>query len=918
MKPLHLTMSAFGPYANTVEVPFERFGEGGLYLVTGDTGAGKTTIFDAITFALYGESSGKIRDGSMLRSDYARATQKTQVCLTFFYKGEIYKVERTPQYERAKARGGTGTTKESATATLIYPDGKVLTGVKQVTTAITELIGIDSKQFAQIVMIAQGDFLELLLADTVKRSAIFRKIFNTERIQLFQQNIKQQALEQKRNLEAHKKSVMQYVSQIVCKNKEIEKLKDNVTIYTLKPLINELEKSILADEIEYNKSQINIDVVRKTLEQLSSKLDKAKECEKIKKDYETAKQNLDLLKLKLETLEQNLKNAQQNQPECDKLKTEIAKLENEMPIYTALENAEIQVKKASAKQNQLKIEQDKLELEQKTLKNRLLELDTLIKQSENSAVQLEQLKNIKSNLDLYKNALDAVKKQREKALDTYKNYKSSQKEFDRLYKEYETEHAYFLECEKQFYAEQAGLLAKDLTENKPCPVCGSLSHPNPAKLSSSAITQEQLQKAKKADDKAHEHMTLKSIDTAQLGSVAKLEQEQMEKQAYELFGEHILLSEIRIRLINAQNDYQNKALDCNQKIKECEKQLEDIKHYKNEQDLKTKALDINEKNKEKCKNEFITCTAELSSANAQFETLKKQTRYQTQAFAKQALLTAQNRLNMFEKQLETAQTELNIANEEKIKYTTLIQTLSEQLEKMPKRNIEDLQIKYNTLENEQNELNEQHKSRYNRISNNKSIYNSIKDGIVTLEKQDKYCTMIKRISDTANGEISGKKLTFENYILAFYFEKVVAAANERFYRMTSGQYKLVRRKDGINGRAQGGLELDVMDFYTGKVRNVRTLSGGESFKASLSLALGLSDVIQLGAGGVEIDAMFIDEGFGSLDAESLDSAMRILETLAGDNRQIGIISHVSELRNRIEHKILVTRKRQGSDLKLEM
>ena len=178
--------------------------------------------------------------------------------------------------------------------------------------------------------------------------------------------------------------------------------------------------------------------------------------------------------------------------------------------------------------------------------------------------------------------------------------------------------------------------------------------------------------------------------------------------------------------------------------------------------------------------------------------------------------------------------------------------------------------------------------------------------------------MLKRLSDTANGEISGKKLTFENYILAFYFEQIVAAANERFYRMTSGQYKLVRRKDGINGRAQGGLELDVMDFYTGKVRNVRTLSGGESFKASLSLALGLSDVIQLGAGGVEIDAMFIDEGFGSLDAESLDTAMRILESLAGDNRQIGIISHVSELRNRIERKILVTRKRQGSDLKLEI
>ena len=349
-------MSAFGPYANTVEVPFESFGEGGLYLVTGDTGAGKTTIFDAITFALYGESSGKVRESSMLRSDYANPTQKTQVCLTFSYKGEIYKVERTPQYERVKARGGEGTTKEAATATLIYPDGKVLTGVKPVTTAITELIGIDSKQFAQIVMIAQGDFLELLLADTMKRSAIFRKIFNTEKIQLFQQNIKQQALEQKRNLETQKKSVMQYVSQIVCDTQELKSLRDNAEVYTLKPLVDELEKAIQTDEKLYNQSQVNLDVVRKTLEQLSSKLDKEKECEKIKKDYEIAKQNLDLLKTKLNSLEQNLKNAQQNQPECDKLKTEIATLENEMPIYTALQNAERQVKTASVKQNQLKTE----------------------------------------------------------------------------------------------------------------------------------------------------------------------------------------------------------------------------------------------------------------------------------------------------------------------------------------------------------------------------------------------------------------------------------------------------------------------------------------------------------------------------------------------------------------------------------
>ncbi len=915
MKPLHLTMSAFGPYADKIEVPFERFGESGLYLVTGDTGAGKTTIFDAITFALYGESSGKVRDSSMLRSDYASPTQKTDVCLTFSYKGEIYKVERTPQYERAKARGD-GTTKEVASATLIYPDGKVLTGVKQVTTAITELIGIDSKQFAQIVMIAQGDFLELLLADTVKRSGIFRKIFNTEKIQLFQKNIKQQALEQKRNLDMQKESVMQYVSQIVCNTTELETLRDGAEIYTLKPLTDELEKSIKDDETAYNQSQINLDVIRKTLEQLSSKLDKAKECEKTKKDYESAKQNLDLLKLKIETLEQNLKNAQQNQPECDKLKSEIAKLENEMPIYTALENAQIQVKNASVRQEKLKTEQTKLDLEQETLKKRLSELENLINNSQNSAVELEQLKNIKTSLDNRKNELYEMQTQYEKACKAYKDYQKIKKDFENANAVYNEVNSKFLNYEQLFFSEQAGILAKDLEENTPCPVCGSLHHPKPATLSNSAISQKQLEDAKKLAETARNKMTQASEKAAQIKSVYELAKEQMEKQAVKLFGENH--DKIGVELQKANNDEQNKRLECENKIKECEKKLEDIKNYKNEQELKTKALNINEQNKQKCQADFVTCTAQLSSANAQLETLKNQTRYSSQILAKEALLNAQNKLDELQKQIETAQTALNNANEQKIKYTTLVGTLSEQLEKMPEQDITALENKYNSLEIEQKQLDTEHKNRFNRISTNKSIYNKIKDGIAALEKQDKYCTMLKRLSDTANGEISGKKLTFENYILAFYFEQIVAAANERFYRMTSGQYKLVRRKDGINGRAQGGLELDVMDFYTGKVRNVRTLSGGESFKASLSLALGLSDVIQLGAGGVEIDAMFIDEGFGSLDAESLDTAMRILESLAGDNRQIGIISHVSELRNRIERKILVTRKRQGSDLKLEI
>ena len=279
MKPLKLMMRAFGPYAGAAEVSFEDFGESGLYLITGDTGAGKTTIFDAIAFALYGEASGRNRDGAMLRSDYAAPADKTEVELTFRYRGEIYRVTRNPQYTRPKTRG-TGQTTEPAGAALTYPDGRVLTGAKQVTEAITDLIGIDRAQFSQIVMIAQGDFLQLLLADTKERAKIFRRIFSTESCQRFQMQLKEKSRAAMREYEDLKKSIAQYISQIVCDAQTMPALaeaREAGNVHALDEVLALLAQAVEDDRAAVSAEDGKLDEVRRTLETLSGQIGQAEQ-----------------------------------------------------------------------------------------------------------------------------------------------------------------------------------------------------------------------------------------------------------------------------------------------------------------------------------------------------------------------------------------------------------------------------------------------------------------------------------------------------------------------------------------------------------------------------------------------------------------------------------------------------------------
>lgn len=920
MKPLHLTMSAFGAYAEKVEIPFTDFGTGGLYLVTGDTGAGKTTIFDAITFALYGEASGKVRDSSMLRSDYAKISQKTEVCLLFSYRGQEYKVERSPQYTRPKARG-EGTTTEVASATLTYPDGKVTTGVKQVTTEIIELIGIDRNQFSQIVMIAQGDFLSLLLADTKERSAIFRKIFNTEQIQRFQMQIKDRAKQEKYKLESQKQSIMQYVSQIVCDDdscQDLKQLRDNAQIYTLEPLVTALSDIIQLDKTEYEKETEVLEKIRKSLEKLNSDIELSKERDTINLRLKDANDSLSKLNDQHEKCTQRLENAKNTQDECNNLNQDITRLESSMQIYDQLEIAQKKAENAQIQQKQLEIKAENFENEQKTLQDKGLKLSDFIKNTESVALTLEQLKNKLQTLDLHKKSFLKLEDEYKKAMKAYKEYKSAVSVFENAKSEYEKANSVFVKLELAFYSEQAGILAQELKPNMPCPVCGSCNHPNPASLSNQSVTQSKLEKAKNDNEKARENMTNLGQKAIELKSIYEMAREQAEKMADELFLVDGKRDKIGIELEKAVQNEQIERSKCETDISFYKKQLDERNESINELENINKQHEIIKQRAEECQKDIIKCTSELSGANAQLETLKNQVEYKSKELAKNALLTAQNNLEMLKNEHENAQKALSQCDEQIIKQKTIIEGFKGQLSKLADIQTESIKTEYLQLENEQKRLKSLQQNRFSRLSANQSIYNHIKDGIKTLAEQDSFCTMLKSLSDTANGEISGKKLSFENYILAFYFEQVVSMANERFHKMTSGQYRLIRRNEGLNARSQGGLELDVMDYYTGKVRSVRSLSGGESFKASLSLALGLSDVVQLNAGGVEIDAMFIDEGFGSLDNESLDSAMNILEALAGDNRQIGIISHVSELRNRIDRKILVKRTRTGSALKLEM
>jgi len=914
MRPLKLTLSAFSPYAGKTVIDMEKLGDKGLYLITGDTGSGKTTIFDGITFALYGEASGDNRDPGMLRSKYADPDTPTFAELEFEYRNKIYKIKRNPEYERP-AKRGDGTTTEKANAELIFPDGRIVAKSTEVNNAVIDILGIDRSQFTQIVMIAQGDFLKLLLAPTDERKRIFRQIFKTENYMKLQDKLKSEASELGKECLALKESIKQYIEGTVCSEDDvlaIELSKAKRGDMPSADILELIEKIINQDMILKSELDLKISKVENNLERVNKIIGKAESDEKAKIELEESKLEQKKQEILFQQFNEIFENEKSKKPERDSLSEKITIAKNKISRYDEFE--EIKGKYLADKNKLIKdksiLDKDRklLEIKEQLLKDLQAELESLKECGE----EKERLCAKESKLLEKENEI----KELSRILRNYESFSSNLKNIQDAYKraslEYENLQTKFNIKEKQFLDEQAGILAQKLITGEKCPVCGSLEHPEPALLKDNAPKEEELEDLKQELADFHLKVFDLSSQASKLSGQESSLKDEINNKGKKIFEAEIEFSKISDEIKAKLNFYklekiklQDDIVSNNNKIKrkseinnELPKVQEDIKRIDHEIIQKDKNI--------------VVLEEQIKSGNETMEKISKLLEFESKDAALKDISNLEDLKLDMEKTYEKSQNDLNKCSGIINELNGKILSLSKQLEGSEDINLEAKLEERLELVKEKSDFSEKISAIATRISINKSAILNIKRQISSLILSEEKWTMVKSLSDTANAGISGKaRIMLETFIQMTYFDRIIARANTRLMIMSGGQYELVRREEPSNLRSQSGLELDVIDHYNGSQRSVRTLSGGESFKASLSLALGLSDEIQSCAGGIQLDTMFVDEGFGSLDEDSLQQAIKALAGLAEGNRLVGIISHVTELKEKIDKQIVVKKDKSG-------
>ena len=909
MRPLKITMSAFGPYAGEVTLDMQKLGKSGIYLITGDTGAGKTTVFDAISYALYGEASGNYRENTTLRSKYASADTPTFVELEFEYNNEIYKINRNPEYPRPNKRG-EGFTKQSANAELVMPDGSVITKIKEVSAKVEEIIGINKNQFSQIAMIAQGDFRKLLNCETNERSKIFRKIFKTEPYHNIEIKLSSLFNELKRNREKEKSGIEQYINQLKCNENdtlslELEMAKSgDVLIEDVIKLAGEI---INKDTLEYTKTQKNIESINEEIEKINSNIKLYENQEATKKAYAKASAKLEELKTKRNECEKAYKSAEAQRERLDDLTRKINLINSKMPKYDELKSLENSINEKTQSfeksNNSLKLKQQEITLLEKEIdeKSKALEevkgADLLVQkltvQKEEINKKAEALKELKTEIDRCKTEQKNLKNAQSFAKSALDEYGALENEYNQIY--------------IAFFNEQAGIIADELKDGEPCPVCGSTSHPNLARKSENAPSQADVESAQNLVKKAQE-IADKARDTASaLKSRFDEIAANVKSAAKKLFGTDDNVFDNYNSNINALK----KEYDCtlallktaNEKLNLYQKLDKEIPKIQEKQ--KSLSDEISTLNTQTASDEAF-----ISENTKRVTSIKSELDFKSADLAKDKLKEYTNLSNDIKNAIEKSK---NDFDDIKSKYDTQKGTkasLENALKEFKEIDLASLNEKSLKLNEYKKDIDKTAKSLYSRIESNKLLVDNISKKRDILKGYDDKYVWLKALSETANGDISGKeKITLETFVQMTYFDSIIRKANIRLLTMSDGQYELVRRSDAETLKKNEGLALDVIDHFNGSSRSVSTLSGGESFMASLCLALGLSDEIQSSNGGIKLDTMFVDEGFGSLDGEALDRALSALTSLSQGNRLVGIISHVDALRDRIDNKIVITKDR---------
>lgn len=1045
MRPVKLTMAAFGPYAGTEVIDFSALGGRNIFLVTGPTGAGKTTIFDAISFGLYGEASGSSRDKDSLRSDFASDDQVTFVELKFELRGKLYKVKRIPQQMRKKARGD-GYTLKTAEAELILPSGSVVTKVNNVDEKIIEILGINKQQFKQIVMLPQGEFRRLLEAESVERETIFRKIFGTQAFLEIQNKLDSQRKKLYGKILDKITQRNTHIKHIECGEDEVLFHNINAEDINITAVIEQTNNFIGCDQVKLSKIKDELENVKIEQEFLQKKM---LEGEQVNRRIQDRFKLRSLLKIEEDKKDEFIKKEKALVLSRKALEVKLVednlneKMLNKKEREKQLEEGKISLSKAGeALERARKLLED--EVSKEPIKNKLLQDMSLLKSFESKVKDYEdkdksiiglksELKQKEAMKILIKNSLNDARKMFEELdrdlkevqkaevlrveieacierqsniigemislFNYYSDYNNSsinhikQKDvFLSLERKYKEEKSKYEVMDETFKKGQAGFLAKDLKAGMMCPVCGSKEHPMVAAMIEGVPTEQELKrqkdifddlsqqyhdklvtlsalyatieeiykKAKEQEEKFHDlldkdfanlSISDKLIYIKQKGIVLREEENRLKKELDVILrkckektkleeGLHKLNNEIN-KFIDDQEKLEKEYTDLFGKVKaeenlliSIEKEIpEDIRSIRLLQEKINqieKSLEmINESYKRA--QEGFTVTSSSKAAIEGDLNIREQN-------LNQATLEVGKMIERFNQKLRSSgfmdydhYSSFYIGEEEILKSDAEIKVFYENLRSLKDRyeasaketggveivNIDQFNTRLQQTKEKEKELNDSEKVLFSRIEHNRKLLVKIESLNDDIEEQEKKYSIVAELAKIANGD-NDERITFERYVLAAYFDEIIEAANIRLYKMASGRFVLRRKEEKGKGRKQEGLELEVFDNYTGKARHVKTLSGGEGFKASLALALGLADVIQSYAGGVVLDTIFVDEGFGTLDPESLDNAIQCLTDLQTGGRLVGIISHVPELRERIDARLEISAAREGSKAKFNI
>ena len=926
MRPLRLTLSAFGPYAAQTTLDLEKLGKGGLYLITGDTGAGKTTLFDAITYALYDHSSSGIREGSMLRCKYADDKTPTFVELEFEVHGVRYTVRRNPEYQRPKARG-EGMTTEKADATLTYPDDRPpVTKAKDVTAAVQEIIGLDYNQFSQIVLIAQGQFTKLLNASTEERSRIFRKLFRTQRYAQLQERLQAEAsaLNQQRTAQNAKLDSLLGGLQFAPDDPDAEALRTLCAQTVPETALALLDALTARQAAALEEAGTALQATEAQLDTVQRQLGAAAQAQRLAQQLAARQAELAAAKPALDAARAAADRHAGDAVQLDALTAQVTQAQSALAAYDALDavcrqqtEARDAARLAAAQAQKRRTQLDSLNAALAAAETELAALadaDTRLLALQNRSAQLTQRGEALAKLEQRLADCQRQAKTAHKAQESYRTAAAAQDEA----------RARRDALERAFLDAQAGLLAESLTEGAPCPVCGSTHHPARALLPHTAPTQTQVEAARQSAAEADRQAQNASAAAQSALAAANEAKTSLRRDAETLLPERFTTPEGTVPLTFAlmtnvlaeeaaalQTEQADCAAQCRQADADCRRKAQ----LETDRQAKTRQRPALEQAAAEADRSAAAQNASADALEGQIAERRAALPYPRRADAQAALDKLEADRSTLRTGMDTAQRKLKQAEQAVAAAEAAVEALTAQQtaaqKELPACSAEELTAQQAELTAARETLRSREKQLSAQLLPNRKTAAQYRAAAEARQALESRWQWVSALAATAGGTLTSKqKIKLEAYIQMNYLDRILRYANTRLMQMTAGQYEL-ERIGAENQRSQSGLDLGVIDHYNGTRRSVKTLSGGESFKASLALALGLSDEVQSSAGGIRLDTLFLDEGFGSLDEESLELAIRVLSGLTEGDRLVGIISHVGALKDRIDRQVVVHKARTG-------